>query len=90
MRIVDFAIKDDKAIIAVEIKKGVHKWNKAYGISKSAIKSFDIELFKQQVMQDAQQLIVDQELEDAAMRRIKDFMSAEIILDDIKIGDDLL
>lgn len=83
MRITDFAIENDKAVIAVEIRRGAHKWNKAYGISRNTMRNFDMETFKKQVTEDAKKLIIDQELEDAAMRRIKEFIGPDIILEDI-------
>jgi hypothetical protein len=81
MRITDFQIKDDKAIIAVEIRRGQHVWHKSYGMSRESVRSFDFELFKERIYNDSKAMISDQELEDAAMRKIREFMGPDIMLD---------
>lgn len=81
MQILEIAVEGDKIIIAVKIMHGVYSWNKAYGMSQQSMMGFNLEEFKQRVRIDAQACIKQQELKDTAMRRIKDVIGPEIILD---------
>ena len=81
MTIQELQVQDDKVIVSVKIGYGVYAWHKAYGMTSNSLMSFDLEAFKSQVKQDAVVLIKDQELKDKALRRIKDVIGPEIILD---------
>lgn len=81
MKILDMKVQDGKCVISVEIRKGVHTWNKAYGFDATYLKTWDFEAFKARVLRDAVKLIEDKQFEDKVLRSIEDLMSVQIYLD---------
>ena len=81
MKITDFKIEDNKAIIAVEIRKGTYVFRQAYGMAAPEIKNFNMDEFKIRVYEDAQRMVADKEFEETVLRRIDDMIGATIELD---------
>lgn len=81
MKVLDMKVQDGKCVISVEIRKGVHTWNKAYGFDAGYLKKWDFEAFKSRILADAVKLVEDDEFEQKVLRSIEDLMNVQIYLD---------
>lgn len=81
MKVLDMKVQDGKCVISVEIRKGVHTWNKAYGFDAGYLQKWDFEQFKARIHADAVKLVEDQAFEEKVLRSIEDLMNVQIYLD---------
>jgi hypothetical protein len=81
MIIKDVKVSEGKCIISVEIRRGPHTWNKAYGFSAEYLKTWDFEAFKKRINEDAVKLEEDKNFEERVLMRIEDMKNQTILLD---------